>query len=82
MKYYEGMEVGIEVHSEKVIMLTYASDISLLAENKQILEEDLADMSMTVQNYNIKINTSKTKRLLCIKTSSQQGVRLEDRKRS
>lgn len=61
-KLYEEVQAEIEIHGDKIIILRYAEDLALLEENEEapVLEKALTDMSRTIQNYNIKINTSKT----------------------
>lgn len=60
------------------MILRYSDDTTSLAENKEVLEKVLTEMSRTVINYNTKINTSKTNILVSMKSASQKNHEVED----
>jgi len=62
----ELLQVGIKIHGENVDMLQFADDIAVLAVNEEDLQNILKTMnSIFREEYNMKINKSKTKIFIC-----------------
>jgi hypothetical protein len=57
---------GIKIQSEKVDMLRFADDITVLVESEEELQNILTVMNIIFKDeYNMKINKPKTKVLVC-----------------
>ncbi|KAF2881454.1 hypothetical protein ILUMI_24740 [Ignelater luminosus] len=73
----ETTNMGIKIQEENVEMLRYADAIALVAKNEGDLEEEL--QTVLKESYNIKINHTKTKIMVCRKQRrSYTRIRLED----
>lgn len=69
-EFRQGRKTGVCIHGERIDTIRYADDIALLAETKEDLIEALTDMDEIFHNnYNIKINKSKTKVMVCSKNN-------------
>lgn len=59
------MQLGIKIQGEEADMIQFAYDIALLAKNKEDLKNILMIMNIIfMDEYNMKINESKTKILV------------------
>ena len=62
----EEIQVGINIHGEKIDMLRYADDIAITTENEGDLQNILQVMNNIMRNeFNMKMNRKKTKILVC-----------------
>lgn len=60
-------QAGIKVEGEKMMVLKNSDNITVLTKN-DVLEEAMAKVSRSLQNYYIKTNTGETKILIHRKT--------------
>lgn len=67
MQNYLTIHLGIKLNGREIdIMLRFADDITAIAENEKELQRMLSCMEETLLNrLNMKINTKKTKVLVC-----------------
>ena len=68
---------GIKIHGERIIMLRFADDIVLLAENEKSLQETLCKMEEILIKYKMKINSKKTKVMKCHKTNMRNSMNIK-----
>lgn len=65
-KVREDIEVGIRINEERIDMLRFADNITVITDNEKDLQNILEKMNLTMKNeHNIKINRAKTKVLVC-----------------
>ena len=55
----------MNIHGEKISMLRFADDIAVTAETEKDLKNILVNMGRVMGKYQLKINTKKTKILVC-----------------
>jgi len=68
---------GINIQGERILMLRFADDIVLLAENEKSLQKILCCMEDILTKYNMKINAKKTKVMKCTKTNSRSNMNIK-----
>ena len=56
---------GIKINGDEINMLRFADDIAIIAENQDDLQRSINAMDQALQEYNMNINKTKTKILVC-----------------
>ena len=52
----QNKDAGINFQGEKIVMIRFADDIALLADNERALERSLSEMESILGDYKMKIN--------------------------
>jgi hypothetical protein len=76
---YVGLN-GIKIIGEEIIMLGFADDIAMIAENQEDLQRSLIVLNEVLQRYNMNINKTKTKSVVCGRQKRNTRITLKEQK--